>query len=101
MFLNDQKRNVYIFSDRLEYLSIIRRALFDKLQQSPDMLDENIIKFMESKPNYKDYVTNLNTEIITKWNSECKIWQEKLSVASSEEFYHDDLQEIPTLKIPN
>jgi superfamily II DNA or RNA helicase len=66
-FLNEQKRNIYIFSDRLEYLNIIRRELFERLRKSgsliADTLDCDLIKFMREKPDYKTYVQNLQTEI--------------------------------------
>jgi superfamily II DNA or RNA helicase len=99
-FLNNESRHVYIFSDRLEYLNIIRRALFDKLRKSNnstisniDTLDEDLIKFMEDKPDYKTYFINLQNNINAQLVQENKLWQERLNQASTKEFYDNHYAE--------
>lgn len=99
-FLYANNRNVYIFSDRLEYLNIIRRALFDKLRKSDalsikklDTLDDDLIKFMENKPDYKNYALNLQKEINDKIAELNKTWQSRLSTACTKEFYESHYNE--------
>ena len=70
-YLHDQKRNVYIFSDRLEYLSVLRRAFFASLRQKKklravDTLDDDVIEFMKSKPTYEVYIKELQVSINNK-----------------------------------
>ena len=71
-YFTEHKRNVYIFSDRLEYLFIIRRKFFDKLKinnKKINMLDEEIIEFMKNQPTYAKYVEELYKSMIVKENS--------------------------------
>ena len=91
-FLNEQKRNVYIFSDRLEYLNIIRRELFHSLRKTSDVkqidtLDDDLIKFIKEKPDYQEYVKNLQEDINKQWSDTHKSWQDRLSIASTQDFY--------------
>jgi superfamily II DNA or RNA helicase len=67
-YLHDNKRNVYIFSDRLEYLSKLRMAFFDHLRRknkvvAVDTMDDDIIEFMRRQPSHNKYVANLHNSI--------------------------------------
>lgn len=102
-FLNENKRNVYIFSDRLEYLNIVRRELFDVLRknhisfQTLDTLDQEVMDFMKEKPDYKTYVQILQADINKQWANECKLWQDKLTQAATADFYSSKYAE--TIKL--
>jgi superfamily II DNA or RNA helicase len=94
-FISKNKRHAYIFSDRLEYLSIIRRALFDRLRKSNNLpinmietLDDEIIEFMKSQPVYEKYCKELTESINSKISSDFKRIQEELNKYSIEEFYN-------------
>lgn len=93
-FLNENKRNVYIFSDRLEYLNIVRRELFDTLRKkhtsfkSLDTLDQEVMDFMKEKSDYKTYIQNVQNDVSKQWTSECKLWQDILIQASDQNFYN-------------
>lgn len=82
------KRNVYIFSDRLEYLSIIRRALYSKIK-NVDVLDEEIIEFMKTKPIYAEYVKNLQSTLTDKLSNESKKIQTHINIMAAEAYYND------------
>lgn len=73
-FLYENKRNTYIFSDRLEYLSVLRREFFAELRKSGtfkiDTLDDDMIEFMKNQPTYATYVQNLYKSINAKLISE-------------------------------
>lgn len=83
-YLHDHKRNVYIFSDRLEYLSVLRRAFFASLRskkkiRSVDTLDDDIIEFMKSRPSYETYVANLRASVAAKLQNDFNRIQSELN----------------------
>jgi len=93
--LSAHRRNVYIFSDRLEYLSIIRRTLFERMRQTGKIpienienLDEEVIEFMKTQPTYDEYCKELRSSTNTKLTNEFKKIQEDLNTFASVEFYN-------------
>lgn len=91
-YLHDNKRNVYIFSDRLEYLSVLRREFFAHLRSSKktrhvDTLDDDTIEFMKTHPNYENYVKELQKSISIKLSTEQKKIQSELNLLSTSDQY--------------
>jgi superfamily II DNA or RNA helicase len=74
-FLYDNGRNVYIFSDRLEYISDIRRDFYLELHKSgekADMIDESAMEYMKTLPTYEKYKKALEAQISNRFSVEIK-----------------------------